>query len=31
LAIEGLPESWQLHREKTAGQVSFRLYQRQSE
>lgn len=31
LAIEGLPESWQLHREKTAGQVSFRLYHRQSE
>ena len=30
LAIEGLPESWHLHREKSAGQVSFRLYQRQS-
>ncbi|ROV57837.1 16S rRNA (guanine(966)-N(2))-methyltransferase RsmD [Vibrio ponticus] len=30
LTIEGLPESWHLHRDKTAGQVSFRLYQRQS-
>jgi 16S rRNA (guanine966-N2)-methyltransferase len=24
--ISGLPESWQLHREKTAGGVSYRLY-----
>ncbi|WP_162063569.1 16S rRNA (guanine(966)-N(2))-methyltransferase RsmD [Vibrio taketomensis] len=30
LAIEDLPEHWHLHREKTAGQVSFRLYHRQS-
>ncbi|EGU36181.1 hypothetical protein VII00023_04237 [Vibrio ichthyoenteri ATCC 700023] len=31
LNIEGLPESWQLHREKNAGQVRFRLYHRQAE
>ncbi|KII80274.1 16S rRNA (guanine(966)-N(2))-methyltransferase RsmD [Vibrio renipiscarius] len=31
LAIDGLPESWSLHREKNAGQVSFRLYHRQTE
>ncbi|EPN8462935.1 16S rRNA (guanine(966)-N(2))-methyltransferase RsmD, partial [Vibrio cidicii] len=24
-----LPAPWHLHREKTAGQVSYRLYQRQ--
>ncbi|HAS63474.1 MAG TPA: 16S rRNA (guanine(966)-N(2))-methyltransferase RsmD [Vibrio sp.] len=30
LTIEGLPEHWHLHREKNAGQVSFRLYHRQS-
>ncbi|GAB2641302.1 16S rRNA (guanine(966)-N(2))-methyltransferase RsmD [Vibrio panuliri] len=30
LAIESIPQSWHLHREKTAGQVSFRLYHRQS-
>ena len=30
LVIEGLPQTWHLHREKSAGQVSFRLYQRQS-
>ncbi len=28
LSIAGLPESWRLHREKTAGQVSYRLYER---
>ncbi|MDG2668463.1 16S rRNA (guanine(966)-N(2))-methyltransferase RsmD, partial [Vibrio parahaemolyticus] len=26
----GLPENWHLHREKTAGQVSYRLYERTS-
>ncbi|MBA5764460.1 16S rRNA (guanine(966)-N(2))-methyltransferase RsmD [Vibrio sp. 404] len=30
LTIEGLPEHWHLYREKNAGQVSFRLYHRQS-
>ena len=25
---DGLPENWSLYREKTAGQVSYRLYQR---
>lgn len=29
LPLETLPTSWSLHREKTAGQVSYRLYQRQ--
>ena len=27
--VENLPATWHLHREKTAGQVSYRLYQRQ--
>lgn len=30
LSIAGLPENWHLHREKTAGQVSYRLYERTS-
>ncbi|MCV5342873.1 16S rRNA (guanine(966)-N(2))-methyltransferase RsmD, partial [Escherichia coli] len=30
LNIADLPENWQLHREKTAGQVSYRLYERTS-
>jgi 16S rRNA (guanine966-N2)-methyltransferase len=30
LNIIDLPESWHLHREKTAGQVSYRLYERTS-
>ncbi|EJO2021140.1 16S rRNA (guanine(966)-N(2))-methyltransferase RsmD [Vibrio vulnificus] len=29
LQVEALPASWHLHREKTAGQVSYRLYERQ--
>ncbi|PNQ58647.1 16S rRNA (guanine(966)-N(2))-methyltransferase RsmD [Vibrio sagamiensis] len=31
LDITTLPNNWHLHREKTAGQVSFRLYQRSSD
>ena len=27
LVLPRLPEHWLLHREKTAGQVSYRLYQ----
>ncbi|WP_260261993.1 16S rRNA (guanine(966)-N(2))-methyltransferase RsmD [Vibrio intestinalis] len=30
LKLEGIPEHWHLYREKSAGQVSFRLYERQS-
>ncbi|MHC6803135.1 RsmD family RNA methyltransferase, partial [Vibrio antiquarius] len=30
LNIADLPENWQLHREKKAGQVSYRLYERTS-
>ncbi|MCX2791987.1 16S rRNA (guanine(966)-N(2))-methyltransferase RsmD [Vibrio sp. Sgm 5] len=30
LSIAGLPDNWRLHREKTAGQVSYRLYERTS-
>lgn len=29
LALEGLPDNWQLHREKQAGQVAYRLFLRQ--
>ncbi len=29
LPLEGIPENWQLHREKTAGQVAYRLFLRQ--
>ncbi|WP_428773622.1 16S rRNA (guanine(966)-N(2))-methyltransferase RsmD [Vibrio sp.] len=28
LHLTGIPEHWQLYREKTAGQVSYRLYER---
>ncbi|MBD1576446.1 16S rRNA (guanine(966)-N(2))-methyltransferase RsmD [Vibrio sp. S11_S32] len=31
LTLPALPQDWQLHREKTAGQVCYRLYQRQAE
>lgn len=31
LNLTGLPESWQLHREKVAGQVCYRLFTRTSE
>ncbi|MDA0150311.1 16S rRNA (guanine(966)-N(2))-methyltransferase RsmD [Vibrio sp. LaRot3] len=30
LKLESIPEHWHLHREKSAGQVSFRLYERQA-
>ncbi len=29
LALEGIPAHWHLHREKTAGQVCYRLFERQ--
>ncbi len=29
LKLEGVPNHWELHREKTAGQVSYRLFERQ--
>lgn len=29
--VAGIPENWELHREKTAGQVTFRLYQRSAD
>ncbi|WP_076590654.1 16S rRNA (guanine(966)-N(2))-methyltransferase RsmD [Vibrio ostreicida] len=29
LKLEGLPMNWHLHREKNAGQVSYRLFERQ--
>ncbi len=28
LTLEAIPQNWRLHREKTAGQVSYRLYER---
>ncbi|USD41004.1 16S rRNA (guanine(966)-N(2))-methyltransferase RsmD [Vibrio sp. SCSIO 43135] len=28
LALEGIPEHWHLYREKSAGQVSYRLFER---
>lgn len=31
LTLPSLPQDWQLHREKTAGQVCYRLYQRNVE
>lgn len=31
LKLPSLPQDWQLHREKTAGQVCYRLYQRNVE
>ncbi|WP_159739872.1 16S rRNA (guanine(966)-N(2))-methyltransferase RsmD [Vibrio atypicus] len=31
LNLEGIPAHWHLHREKTAGQVSYRLYERQQD
>ncbi len=31
LALEGIPTNWHLHREKTAGQVSYRLFERQQD
>ncbi|MBF4244622.1 16S rRNA (guanine(966)-N(2))-methyltransferase RsmD [Vibrio anguillarum] len=31
LALEGIPANWRLHREKNAGQVSYRLFERSSE
>ncbi|ASO30245.1 MULTISPECIES: 16S rRNA (guanine(966)-N(2))-methyltransferase RsmD [Vibrio] len=31
LALEGIPANWHLHREKNAGQVSYRLFERSSE
>ncbi len=31
LALEGIPANWDLHREKSAGQVSYRLFERRSE
>lgn len=30
LALDRLPASWRLHREKTAGQVTYRLFMRQA-
>ncbi|EEX38617.1 16S rRNA (guanine(966)-N(2))-methyltransferase RsmD [Vibrio metschnikovii] len=30
LSLNELPDNWQLHREKTAGQVCYRLYLRQA-
>ncbi|MGD8112957.1 16S rRNA (guanine(966)-N(2))-methyltransferase RsmD [Vibrio sp. TRT 21S02] len=30
LTLEGIPENWHLHREKQAGQVSYRLFERTS-
>lgn len=30
LALEDIPAHWHLHREKTAGQVCFRLFERQN-
>ncbi len=29
LSLDGIPSHWHLHREKNAGQVSFRLFERQ--
>lgn len=29
LSLDGIPAHWHLHREKNAGQVSFRLFERQ--
>lgn len=31
LPLDGIPNNWHLHREKTAGQVSYRLFERTSE
>ena len=31
LQLEGIPAHWHLHREKTAGQVSYRLFERTSQ
>jgi 16S rRNA (guanine966-N2)-methyltransferase len=31
LSLEGIPAHWHLHREKTAGQVSYRLFERQAD
>ncbi|MCG9680667.1 16S rRNA (guanine(966)-N(2))-methyltransferase RsmD [Vibrio sp. Isolate24] len=31
LELEGIPTNWHLHREKTAGQVSYRLFERQQD
>ncbi|MCG9598619.1 16S rRNA (guanine(966)-N(2))-methyltransferase RsmD [Vibrio sp. Isolate25] len=31
LELEGIPANWHLHREKTAGQVSYRLFERQQD
>ncbi|WP_333005700.1 16S rRNA (guanine(966)-N(2))-methyltransferase RsmD [Vibrio coralliilyticus] len=31
LALEGIPTNWHLYREKTAGQVSYRLFERQQD
>lgn len=31
LVLEGIPANWHLHREKNAGQVSYRLFERSSE
>ncbi len=31
LALEGIPAHWHLHREKTAGQVCYRLFERQQD
>jgi 16S rRNA (guanine966-N2)-methyltransferase len=31
LALEGIPTNWHLHREKTAGQVRYRLFERQQD
>jgi 16S rRNA (guanine966-N2)-methyltransferase len=31
LALEGIPTHWHLHREKTAGQVCYRLFERQQD
>ncbi|CAH8230542.1 16S rRNA (guanine(966)-N(2))-methyltransferase RsmD [Vibrio sp. 1180_3] len=31
LPLDGIPNNWCLHREKTAGQVSYRLFERTSE
>lgn len=31
LPLDGIPNNWRLHREKTAGQVSYRLFERTSE
>lgn len=31
LPLDNIPETWSLYREKTAGQVSYRLYERNAE